>query len=294
MVESVVLTNEAVNASLLVSMENTDFVLQSIDWGAVESTRKTYKFINQVGVLVTGVTLESREVSIIGWVVANTQSDMTKRKQLLNRFVNPLHEVKVVYDEYMLVGIPETSIKYGVEESENNEVMCKFMISLFCPDPMFRLVNENSIVLADWLPKFHFPLIIPETKGIIMGLRTPSSITEIVNYGDNECGFVISFQAIGQVENPYIVLVNTQEQIKLNLVMNGGDIVEVSTVQNKKTIMKINGDVKENLFNSFDFKSSTLFKLGIGSNFIKFGADARSENLIVNLRFSQELLEVQK
>lgn len=294
MVESIVLTNEAVNASLLISQDINDFVLSSVDWGSVQTTRRTYKFIDQVGVLVTGVTFESRDASIVGWIVARTQADMTKRKKLLNRFVNPLHKIKLVYDEFYIEGIANSSVLYGTEEKENNDVMCKFMVDLFCPDPMFRHAIENNMTVADWAPKFHFPLIIPENKGIIMGLRMSSTIFAIENDGDTDCGFVVVFQAIGSVTNPFIVLIDTQETIKLNVEMQAGEIIEVSTVQNKKTITKITGEIKENVFNSFDFKTSKLFKFRTGTNNIKFGADANSENLLVNIRYSPEYLEVQK
>lgn len=294
MVESIILTNEDINASLLISRDVNDFVLESVDWGVVESSRKTYKFIDQVGTLVTGVTLESREVSIVGWIVARTQDLMTSRKRLMNKFVNPLHKITLAYEEYEIEGIAETSIKYGVEEQENNDVMCKFMITLFCPDPMFRNSSETNTVIADWMPKFHFPLIIPENKGIIFGLRTQSTIFEIKNDGDTDCGFVVVFQATGTVTNPYIVLIDTQETIKLKTEMQAGEIIEVSTVQNKKTVTRIKGDVKENAFDVLDLKVSKLFAFRVGTNYIKFGADVNSENLLVNIRYSPMYLEVQK
>lgn len=294
MVESIILTNEALDASLLISMSVRDYVLKSVDWGVVESARTTYKFIDEVGNLVTNVTLESRSVSIVGYVVADTQEDMTRRKKFLNRFVNPLHRIMLAYEGYAIEGIADTSIKYGVEEAENNEVMCKFMIDLFCPDPMFRSEVEGNVTMADWLPQFHFPLIISEDSGVIMGLRTPSTIVAIENDGDTDCGFVVVFQATGTVTKPYIILIDTQETIKLDTTMKAGEIIEVSTIPNKKTVTKIKGDVKVNAFNEYDFSVSTLFKLRVGTNNVRYGAEANSENLVVNVRYSPEYLEVQQ
>ena len=131
MVESIVLVNKSLGTSLPINMATRDYVLENVDWGAIESSNKSYKFINQVGVYVTGTTLESRTISILGWVVADTIEDMKRRKKFLNSFVNPLQRIDLQYNEYRIEGIPETSIKYGSEMPENNEVMCKFLINLF-------------------------------------------------------------------------------------------------------------------------------------------------------------------
>ena len=72
MVESIVLVNKSLGTSLPINMATRDYVLENVDWGAIESSNKSYKFINQVGVYVTGTTLESRTISILGWVVADT------------------------------------------------------------------------------------------------------------------------------------------------------------------------------------------------------------------------------
>lgn len=169
MVESIVLVNKSLGTSLPINMATRDYVLENVDWGAIESSNKSYKFINQVGVYVTGTTLESRTISILGWVVADTIEDMKRRKKFLNSFVNPLQRIDLQYNEYRIEGIPETSIKYGSEMPENNEVMCKFLINLFCPDPMFYTQNGSYVSVANWAPKFRFPLIIPSGNYVTYG-----------------------------------------------------------------------------------------------------------------------------
>lgn len=169
MVESIVLVNKSLGTSLPINMATRDYVLENVDWGAIESSNKSYKFINQVGVYVTGTTLESRTISILGWVVADTIEDMKRRKKFLNSFVNPLQRIDLQYNEYRIEGIPETSIKYGSEMPENNEVMCKFLINLFCPDPMFYTQNGSYVSVVNWAPKFRFPLIIPSGNYVTYG-----------------------------------------------------------------------------------------------------------------------------
>lgn len=573
MVESIVLVNKSLGTSLPINMATRDYVLENVDWGAIESSNKSYKFINQVGVYVTGTTLESRTISILGWVVADTIEDMKRRKKFLNSFVNPLQRIDLQYNEYRIEGIPETSIKYGSEMPENNEVMCKFLINLFCPDPMFYTQNGSYVSVANWAPKFKFPLIIPsgnyvtygdtpqggtlenpveltgvsqftvknqlyqpklvrplrrvdqvkdelqtcfksvydkrivldgteswklsgagvtylilvngiaagdhiassylkayendklygkkvgiaassrsgtirvylpdnanpseyfETKpltvyyqstaydgtngldvclteyqtgfveidgetvrgsyvqngerpygivvspstivsqeslicsnanvenqnlnwgyvyasnnpikdfifgligsditsttelnayfaaqkaagtpvqvayqlatpevyatdpikigghGIIMGLRSPSTIATIINTGTLPCGFIITFQASGTVENPKIIDINTQEYIRLSHTMQAGEVIRISTLDNNKTVRQIIGEDSINAFNFLDFANSTFLQLAVGINYLRYDADSGLDNLSVEFKFDPRYLEVQE
>lgn len=589
MVESIVLVNKSLGTSLPINMATRDYVLENVDWGAIESSNKSYKFINQVGVYVTGTTLESRTISILGWVVADTIEDMKRRKKFLNSFVNPLQRIDLQYNEYRIEGIPETSIKYGSEMPENNEVMCKFLINLFCPDPMFYTQNGSYVSVANWAPKFKFPLIIPSgnyvtygdtpqggtlenpveltgvsqftvknqlyqpklvrplrrvdqvkdelqtcfksvydkrivldgtenshiyesifsldyssawptpvslasgvcshyqyrtyakgkigitdngraivykpngdytvdetglTKwkaylsnqkaagtpvvvyyqstaydgtnglyiqqttynvgfveldgtedvtfhdygngkrlfldlsrsafgqyslefshgevvetptiagglaasfnasalyrlqiigipdtwtalgvtdtataktwlaaqkaagtpvqvayqlatpevyatdpikigghGIIMGLRSPSVIATITNTGTLPCGFIITFQASGTVENPKIIDINTQEYIRLSHTMQAGEVIRISTLDNNKTVRQIIGEDSINAFNFLDFANSTFLQLAVGINYLRYDADSGLDNLSVEFKFDPRYLEVQE
>jgi hypothetical protein len=293
MIESIVLENLSIGTSLPINISNREYVLDSADFGTIQSSRNTYKYINQVGVYVTGTTLESRTINIIGWVVADSQADMTRRKNFLNRFVNPLQQLRLHYEEYQIDGIPTKTISYGTDISTNNEVLCKFMISLFCPDPLFHTENGTNVLIADWLPKFHFPLIIPKDKGIIMGLRSPASITALNNDGSMPCGFVVTFEASGTVKNPYILNILTQEKIRLVETMEADETLRVSTVPNNKTVKKISNGVETNAFNLLDL-SSTFFSLPVGETYIRYGAEEGVVNLSVEVYYDTGYLEVQK
>ena len=81
MVEGIKLQNVETRAVLTLDMISTpDYVLNSVDWGSVESTHHSYKYVNQIGVYVTGTSLETRQVEIIGWVIGDNEATMTQRK----------------------------------------------------------------------------------------------------------------------------------------------------------------------------------------------------------------------
>lgn len=300
MVEAITLINNSLNnnvsggTQLSINMNNRAYVLQSIDWGAIQSTRKTYKFINQIGVYVTGTTLESRDISIVGWVVGDTYEQLKARKRFLNQFVNPLQQLSMVYDDYIITGIPDTTISYGTDESENNEVMCKFMIDLFCPDPMFYTKVTKEAVLADWIPKFHFPLVIPKNKGIIMGLRSQSTIITVNNPGMIETGMTARFYARGTVTNPSLTNIATQKKIQFSYTMQPGETLEVTTYTNKKAVRKTTGESSVNAFNLIDFETNDFIQLQPGDNPLRYNADDGVSNLEVNIQFKPQYLEVQE
>lgn len=299
MVDSITLVNKNFNnqnmvTELPINQSNRKYVLDYIDWGAIQSSRKTYKFINQIGVYVTGTTLESRDISISGWVVADTEAQMRSRKQFLNNFVNPLQSLTLVYNDYSIDGIPDSTIKYGSSYKDNNEVICRFVIDLFCPDPLFYTSVSQQASIADWVPKFHFPLTIPKDTGIIMGLRSPSVIIRINNPGTMETGIKVTFHARGTVTDPYLMNINTQKQIKFDHSMIPNETLEVTTHINKKSVRKTMGDVTTNAFNLLDFENNEFIQLAPGDNYLRYGAADGMGNLEIKVEYKPQYQEVQE
>ena len=110
-------------------------------------------------------------MAISGWVIGDDYDELKVNKEILNRLVNPLHTIDaVVQDKYKLTFKPDFSVKYSVSYEENNEVLCKFLIQGTCADPMFTTKDKQTALIASIIPKFRFPLVIPQNKGLLMGL----------------------------------------------------------------------------------------------------------------------------
>ena len=241
MVEGIKLQNVETRAILTLDMVSTpDYILNSVDWGAVESTHHSYKYVNQIGVYVTGTSLETRSVTIQGWFIADTEAVMTKRKQILNRFFNPQQAVDLFYKDYVLRFLPNTSVRYSATIAENNEVICKFKIEGYCPDPLFSEQVESKVAAASTIPMFHFPLIISKNPsppgGVIFGLRQPSLIVAINNSGAVDVGMKIVFKANGTLHGPSLINVDTQKYFKVNKTMQAGEEIMIDTIIGEKKI----------------------------------------------------------
>lgn len=298
MVEGIKLQNVETRAILTLDMVSTpDYVLNSVDWGAVESTHHSYKYVNQIGVYVTGTSLETRSVDISGWVIASTEREMTNRKTILNRFFNPQQAVDLFYKDYALRFLPNTSVRYSTAIAENNEVVCKFKVEGYCPDPLFAEQAESKVAAASTIGLFHFPLIMSKTPtppgGIVFGVRQPSLIVAITNSGAVSIGMKVVFKANGTLSNPSIINVNTQKYFKVNKTMQAGEVIEIDTIIGEKKVQGTLNGVTSNYFKYRDLDSEWL-QLAVGDNLFRYDADENVGNLEVYIYFNNKYLEVQE
>lgn len=295
MIDNIILINIVSGVQLELDMVTTpNYVLDSVSWGEIASDKQTYKFIKQVGRYVEEVLLETRDVEITGWVVASDAAEMERRKRMLNSFINPQQGLDVLYKNYTLSFLPDTTVKYSVGYEENNDVMCKFRIYGTAHNPLFSDVAENKIDIATIEPMFHFPLAMcrePEHP-VIFGLRQPSLIININNSGDIASGLKIIFKANGTLYGPSLINAKTQEYFKINKTMTAGETVEIDTTIGQKTIKGIIGHKVENYFKYRDF-GSTWLQLDVGDNLITYNAEQNLDALDVYVYFKNKYLEVQ-
>ena len=293
MIESVTLLNTSTLQSVTIDRDDSEFVLSKVDLGTVQGTHHSYKYVNQVGVYINSTTLEEREVSVEGWVTGDTYDLLEENKTVLNQLVNPLHYINlIVLDKYQLSFKPDYSIKYSTAWEENNEVICKFLIQGTCANPMFTTKEGQTALIATTIPKFHFPLIIPQNEGIIMGLREPSLLATLYNDGDIDTGLTIVFTCTSSVKNPSLLNVDTREYIKLNKTIAPGETVTISTGSGEKYIRGDLNGVETNYFAYLDL-DSTWLQLHKGKNILKYDADSNPDGLEVALSFLPKYLEVQ-
>lgn len=298
MVENITLRNLTTDAVLELDKVATPYyILGSATWGEVEGTHHSYKYVNQVGVYVTGTSLGTREVEIMGWIIADTEAQMTDRKAMLNRFVNPQQLIELSYSKYRLKFLPNSSVKYSTTVVENNEVVCKFKIPGMAADPLFKDDHEEKVSAASTKAMFHFPLIINKTTQrpptVMFGVREPSLIVNVFNSGAVSTGMRIVFKALGTLTGPSLINVYSQEFFKLNKTIYAGDVIEVTTtIGEKKVIAQING-MEVNYFRYRDL-DSTWLQLDVGDNLFRYDAAAGIDNLEVYVYFSNKYLEVQE
>lgn len=274
------------------------YILKSVDWGVIKGTHNTYKYLNQIGVSVNNTSLGTRDISIEGWVVAQHERDMTKKKAALNAFINPQEPLDLIYNDYKIQFNPDNTVKYSINYAENNDVVCKFQIVGTAHDPMFVDSIENRLNFATTTAGFHFPLVIspqlPE-GGVVFGSRTDSLIATVINKGSVSTGMRIVFKAKGSVSNPKLINVETQEQLLIHKDLVAEEEIEINTTVGSKRVRGRIGETSP-FTNYFVYKTldSTWIQLAVGKNLFRYDADSGLDNLEVFVYFQNRFLEVQE
>lgn len=296
------ITLRRVSDSFEISIDSDQFsgyIPEGVDWGTIEGTHYTYKYPGQVGESLMSTSLGTRDdIKIVGWVVATTELEMTSLKKTLNSFINPQEPMEIIYQDYTLQFSPDSTVRYSVNISENNEVICKFQITGVAHDPLFRDSTENSLLFATTHEMFHFPLIISpdlDEGGVIFGARTDSLIADVVNKGDVSTGIRVVFRAKGTLTNPKLIKIDTQETISIQKVLVAGEEVEINTNIGSKYVIGRLSETSE-YTNYFVYRtlSSKWLNLSPGKNSFRYDADDGIDNLEVFIYFQDKYLEVQK
>lgn len=274
------------------------YILKSVDWGTIKGTHNTYKYLNQVGVSVNNTSLGTRDIAIEGWIVAQHERDMAKKKAALNAFINPQEPLDLLYDDYKIQFNPDNTVKYSINYAENNDVICKFQIVGTAHDPMFVDSIENQLNFATTTAGFHFPLVIspqlPE-GGVVFGSRTDSLIATVINKGSVPTGMRIVLKAKGSVSNPKLINVETQEQLLISKDLVAEEEIEINTIVGSKRVRGRIGETSP-FTNYFVYKTldSNWLQLAVGKNLFRYDADDGLDNLEVFVYFQNRFLEVQE
>lgn len=298
MVERITLRRTKNLEELVLDMVSTpDYILKSVDWGTIQGIHHSYKYVNQVGVTVTNTSLNTRQVTIEGWIVAQNENHMSALKKRLNSFINPQEAIDLFYSDYMIQFVPDETVKYSVGSAENNEIFSKFQISGTCPNPLFADNFETVSAFVTTIASFHFPLILSESlpdKGVVFGKRTASLIANVINNGAIAVGMRIVFKANGTVVNPSIINVNTQEEFLINKTLVANEEVHINTSIGEKGVKGRIGSA--DFTNYFMYKNidSSWLQLEVGDNLFRYNADEGVDNLDVFVYFYNQYLEVQE
>ena len=297
-VENIVFKRVDSNEELALSMTDTPFyILNNVDWGVIQGTHHSYKYVNQIGVSITSTSLKERSITVTGWIIADTEEEMDERKQFLNRYFDPRYEIDVMYKGYFLRFVPDNTVKYGTSEKENNDTIVQFQIKGTCANPLFSEINGSKETIAATIATFHFPLIMSTNlyeRGLVFGYRQPSLTAKVTNKGAVEVGMKIVFKAIGELTNPRLIDVDTREFVAIEKSMVAGEEIVINTNVGEKSIQgKIGNEDYSNYFMYKDL-DSTWLQLRLGDNLFRYDADSGLDNLEVYLYFYNKYLEVQE
>lgn len=277
-----------------------------LDWGSPPATHNTYSYPGQVGDSISSTKINGRDISITGYVyywltqdekskfdyesrLGYAYSKIEEKKEILNRLINPNDVLRLTIGNYYIEGNPTSPIKYGATEDENNTYFCKFMIDIYCSNPMFKKTTVAKTTLSGRIPRFHFPLVFKPHHGMLMSIRQNYLMLSVENEGNVSIGGKIILTCDNPVKNPTIENVGTEETIRISKTLAKGETITINTSDGKER--GITGEyrgVVRNYFEFWDF-NNTWFKFQPGITLIGYSAEDGTEtSLYVSIELNPE------
>lgn len=294
--ESITLINLTTNQSLYLSEENNTYILDGLpDWDYVTAKINYVGYVNLLGAQKTSIYLDTRTITINGWVVANDVQDMKTKKKFLNSFVNPFNDMRCEYEGYYIDFTPDKSIKYSKEYDKNNEIMCNFEIEGTCGVPLFSEIETTIIDQSSSYPVKVFPMEIDEAEGIVLGLCGEGYTRTIENTGDVETWFkLVLSPTTDPIHNPKILLKNTGQFMKVLTTVEVGESLIILTQLGYEQITLVKSDGAEQDLMTKLTRDSNIFLFHQGENEIEISDDVGYLELVdFHIEFSPLYLEVQ-
>lgn len=236
------------------------------------------------GGTVTGRRAAPRSILITG--ECGCSEDTERQRAALIRFFNPASPGQLTVDYCGVVRRIGFELESFKAHRANLYEPLTFLAGLLCPDPYFRDVDEHGGDMAAKRGLLTAPFVL-KPEGAAFSVRTMRQEVEILNDGDKPTGFVVAFHATDTVLNPSFESLTTGEKIRVNVRLQAGDVLTVSTLRGQKRI-ELGGKSANHLLDP----QSTLFQLQRGVNVLKYGADSGYTALSVYPKWSAEYLGV--
>lgn len=248
--------------------------------------------MGQHGDTYVGQRIEPKEITATGLIREKDKYLAADARRNAVKILNPdLHgELRYILDDF------ERVISCRVEGSPEffkKKVLYGYEFNFLCLDPFWRKPEETKKDIAGWFGGLEFPVSIErdDPDDMMFASRSESIIVDCYNEGDVSTGMRIRFTAIGTVNKPVLLNIDTQEFIKVNTTMLPGDVIEINTEYGSKGAVMIRADTESNYFRHIDV-DSTFMQLSIGDNTFRYDAESGVDQLEVSIFYSAKYLGV--
>lgn len=259
------------------------------------------RIVNDVNFVVTGISgLNPPSASITTSVIAASDgerlnnarlekrnlvltmrilTDVERNRILLYRYFKVKRRCKIYYKNQSR----DVYIEGYVETFEDDffTQLQTVQISILCPQPYFKAIEDICYDISQVLDRFEFPFAI-ESSGMEVSVLDTTLIGKVTNHGDVETGTTIEINATGEVVNPKIYNTSTRGMFGLNIIMILGDLIRITTIKGQKKVELIRGAQTTNIINQL-MANPDWFQLEIGDNYFTY--DCESGNEFFNMQF---------
>ena len=232
-----------------------------------------------------GEIFNSSKVNLRNLVLTlNIKNPVEENRQILYKYFRVKRKCKLYFKNQNR----DVFIEGYVETFENDlfGMTQQPQISIICPQPFFKAIDDIIVEFSNTIPLFEFPFSIGH-EGIEFS-RINILTTRYINAGDVETGMIIKMTArTDQILNPIIYNLTTQEFFGLNIDLSAGDIVTINTCVGEKSVILNHNNVVTNILGKRTTGSKWL-QLIPGTNEISYSADEGTKNLNVVISTVQQ------
>jgi predicted phage tail component-like protein len=220
-------------------------------------------------------------------ITIKLNGDIEKNRIELYKYFSPKQWCKIYYTNQTrnvyIEGYVETTEVTPFTDKET------IQISILCPDPYFKNLDEITEDISKSLAMFEFPFSIETSEQIPFSEIEKNKITNVINNSESKVGMTIVLNIINPVRK--IILKNTTngETLTLNYTFLANDNVTINTNKGKKSIKLLRNGTSYNIFNTIQ-KGSKFFQLEIGDNLFSYLADEGESDGNVEIIFKHNTI----
>ena len=234
--------------------------------------------IDQVGSTIQSINVQSRPVTINGYLVGDFQSD---NKDKLLAVVRPDLSGKLYADDYYLNVNPSAT-----PTIEQKKSFAAFQFSLLAAYPYWQKDDSASATLSGVSKRFKFPWNI--SREYTFGEVVTAQFININNVGQVPIPFTVTFTALAEVVNPKIIDAATNKFLLLKKTMVAGERVTVQITHERTFVnSSVDGECRGALA-----LTSSFYRLAVGDNVLKPDADSGKDNLQVDIDYATEVVGI--
>ena len=161
----------------------------------------------------------------------------------------------------------------------------QMQISIICPQPYFKAIDEVVADISNVTPLFTFPFSINVDEPILFSSYEENKITVINNLYGDKTGGIIQIDVLEDVDDILIRNTITGDSFELVYDFEAGDRITINTNSGEKSVKLTRDSVTTSIFSAI-VSGSVFLQLEAGENLFGFKVDNGAHDDDVKITFS--------
>lgn len=242
---------------------SNEYVVKSIDGLTPPQTTLNFSVVaTNDGSIYNSGRVENRNIVLSIAPIGNVEEGRNK----LYKFFRLKQKCKFYFSNKKEVYIE------GITEAIDGNLFTNgqtIQISIICPQPYFKALDEIVEDISQIVPLFEFPFSIA-ASGTAFSDIDKAAEKNVYSAGETESGLIIELRAIGNVSDPELYN-EYGGGFKLDIDMQAGDAIYINTNKGEKSVTLLRNGNKTNIINLVQ-PNPTWFTLQPGDNVFSYRA----------------------